>query len=226
MHNTDDKLEDGIAALEKSLALNPKNVAANDLLADYLFRLKKYDAAASHWKTALQLDPSDSTMRTKYASVLLKMGDHSVAVFSLMQAIRLNPGNGRAYNFLGEAFWNMGRKDEAQKAWEDGLKIDPTEWRAGLYITKALVHQGDYLSAWRRAESALKKNPGNQNLAKDVEAIEDEWWRKKIAIHGAAALERQNIGCHRPDRGGWQGGSGSTCHSDDSWRSLSCSYAL
>lgn len=191
MHNTGGELQEGVEALERSLALNPKNAAAHDLLAGYLFRQKKYDAAVSHWKTALQLDPSDSTMRAKYASALLQNKDYSGAVFSLQQAIRLNPSNGRPYSVLGEALWNMGRKDEAQKAWEEGLKKDPTEWRAALYISRSMVHQGDYLGALQRAKSTLKKDPGNQNIVKEVETIENEWWREKIRMQDRGYLEQE-----------------------------------
>lgn len=153
----------------------------------FLEKAKRYDDAATMWKSLLEIAPKDQDGRRHLGMVLLLAGRRNEA------APFLQKGNARAITPLMQAIQRLESGQEAAR-----LEISPQPTAQELYYL-ALVNlrQGDKGAAITQLRQAVEKNPAyaeaHQSLAEMAEPQEAlKHWRITIDLrpNHSTALRR------------------------------------
>ncbi len=108
-----------IAALEKMLEKNPKNVQAVVQLGNAYLSTGRNDEAVAAFQKALELTPQDPDVLTQLGVSYRRLGKSSDAAESFRRALKLNPGHPFALVNLGIVLQkDLGDKKGALKAFE------------------------------------------------------------------------------------------------------------
>jgi predicted O-linked N-acetylglucosamine transferase (SPINDLY family) len=131
-------LEAGMALIERSLELDPRQAAAHSSLGNALRSLHRPREALAHYELALELDPDHAPAHNNRGSTLLDLGRPQEALESYERALRLRPDHvGALYN-CGNVLLNQGRPAEALAHYDRALFVQP-DFALALYArAKAL----------------------------------------------------------------------------------------
>jgi len=126
-------------ALDKALALNPKNARAFFQRGLCFDRKKDLKAAIADYEKAMELDPSmeleDLIRKTKVvgdnalvteATERYKHDDNAGAMEAIEKAIALNPKNAQAFFWRGYLFEKKGDLKSAIADYEKAMELDPS----------------------------------------------------------------------------------------------------
>ncbi|MCS6798450.1 MAG: tetratricopeptide repeat protein [Myxococcota bacterium] len=116
----EDRVVEARDALERALALRPRDARGQDLLAGVYFRLGVYPRAIELWRSLVGAYPNEVSLRINLALALLKTGQPDEACEHLLAAVALAPAHERAWSYLGLAHWRRGRLEEAREAFLRG----------------------------------------------------------------------------------------------------------
>jgi protein O-GlcNAc transferase len=115
------RLEDAIAPLQSSLALDPRDVECAVNLGAALAGLGRLDAAESVLRRACDLDPSRPEPRLNLAQVLIRSGRAESAV-ALLEEVRCgHPDRWDATLIHASALQKLGRDGEASRVLDDAI---------------------------------------------------------------------------------------------------------
>ena len=131
--------QDGIAAAEKAVSLNPNSSEAHRLNGDltgeligvvFMGGMRHGKHAGDELDKALQLDPNNAEAYVGraigyYFTPSSFGGSKDKAVEYLRKAISINPNLGRAHIWLAEVYQSQGKHDDAQREINEALRIDP-----------------------------------------------------------------------------------------------------
>lgn len=149
-----------IAGFQKAIDLSPLNALRYKSAADLLFKVKRYEEAASLLEQALKhkLDYPDLYNVLSQAKFALK--DYKQAQKYIRSALSSDPENVDYLNQLGICLKETNQADEAVKIYNQVIKNDPNNLSA-LYNKAVLMHaKGDKDEAIKLLERLLKKSPG------------------------------------------------------------------
>ncbi len=85
--------DDGLDALQKSLALAPDSLSARAFFSLYWMRRGQYDLAQEHLQVAIKLDPQNPALHVQLANTLAVAGDLARAYAAYQKAVDLAPGD-------------------------------------------------------------------------------------------------------------------------------------
>ncbi len=91
-----------LAALQRSIELDPNSLAANSLLALYWQRQGDFEKALTHLQHAAQLYPQNPALQADLGSLQALMGDLEAALQAHQQAVALAPTDPAYYRLLAE----------------------------------------------------------------------------------------------------------------------------
>ncbi len=112
------------AALNKVIALTPKNGNAYGRLGEAYNRLGQYEHAIKNFKTAIQYFPKNAVLYNNIAVSYGKLNNIDKEITFLEKAISLRPRYATAHFNLGIVMLKKGRKDMAEKQYQELLKFD------------------------------------------------------------------------------------------------------
>jgi len=92
--------EDGLAALERAIAINPDSYAANVFMALYWRRQARPEMALVYLHTAAQLDPDNPSLQTDIGNTLAEMGNLPDALKHIIRVTQLQPQESSAWQTL------------------------------------------------------------------------------------------------------------------------------
>jgi tetratricopeptide (TPR) repeat protein len=126
-----------IAAYEKAVQLNPRNVIASNNLA-WLLATSQNDLerALALAKKAHLADPSNGGLSDTLGWIYFKMGNYPDALTSLGDAVKAAPDDASVHYHLGMAQSKSGREKEALANLQTALKINPHLPEAGEIRTE------------------------------------------------------------------------------------------
>lgn len=186
------RLAQSVEDFKKSLAINPKQVFAQKMLAIVLGALGRFEDSMQAFEAALDLDPKDPEIYFNRANFLYQAGLVSQALEDLDEAIKLKPSYLEARSNRANVLMMQEAYDRAEKDLiylTDRIKNNPDLWVAlGLSQhrmgkgEKALLSNRRALKLNPRQFDALLNNAGVAYDSEDFFAAAD--WAKK-AIEAA-----------------------------------------
>ena len=90
--------EEGLAAYEQAIRLDPTYELAWRMKATPLRALKRYEEALAAYEQAISLDPTDVQAYTGKGDILYELKRYEEALLTYEQAIALEPTSAEAYN--------------------------------------------------------------------------------------------------------------------------------
>jgi superkiller protein 3 len=147
---------------EQSIAKYRKNAGAYNDLADFLYRLKRFDESLRSHRQALELDPKDSRARTGSIYCLIELNNIREAREQAQQLLADDPASGTAHDCLSWSDLLDGKYREAVKRCE--LGIEQGHWY--LYDTygRALYKSGEEDKALRTYDEAFNARPDDVDI--------------------------------------------------------------
>ena len=164
------RVADGIAALERALALDSGSARALNELGGALLKAGRTQDAVRHFKRAAGVSPDDPYLQFNLGKALAAAGSGSDAVRAFQRALALNPDFADAHDELGVLLFAAGRLDEAIAHLRKAVDLAPESAVAHSDLGGALAQAGRRDEALQHIRRALALDPGNtaaqENLAR------------------------------------------------------------
>lgn len=141
------------AAVQRVLALDPKNVEALSLQANYLGENGEHAKAIASINKALAIDPLNRFSQMILAGALRRSGQLEGSAAQYRKVIELYPDFGDAHQYLGELLIEMGRLAEAEP-WVRVTADTGTDPNASLLLAQLYANLG----LPDRADAALARH--------------------------------------------------------------------
>ena len=119
------KINESLAASQKSVQLEPKDTEALYNLGNTLKALGRLDEAETSYRKAIVLKPDYATAHNNLGNTLKALGRLDDAETSYRQAIVLKPDYAGAHNSLGNTLQQQGRLDEAETSYRRAIVLKP-----------------------------------------------------------------------------------------------------
>jgi Flp pilus assembly protein TadD len=128
------RLDEALQLIRRSLAKDAANVRARNLLAIVYGQTFQHDLADAEFRKCIADFPDDYLSLNNYGLYLLERGRPEDAISAFTKAVDLNPDNLQAFVGLGEGYRQAGRVKEAQRWYRAALRMDPNQPVAKQYI--------------------------------------------------------------------------------------------
>ena len=123
-----EEYETAATVLEEALALAPSRPVARDAhlaLGEIFEKRGRPDAAARHWRSALDIHPLDATALERLAGLRLRQERYEGALPLYRRLVEVTPFVAQAHVNLGVALYRTGRLPEALLALDRALELAP-----------------------------------------------------------------------------------------------------
>ncbi|MBU1427048.1 MAG: tetratricopeptide repeat protein [Gammaproteobacteria bacterium] len=199
---------DALPAMQKTVALSPRDVEAHNNFGIILHNLGNFEEAEASYRRALKINPDYAQALNCLGATLqeLKRPDEAEACYC--KALRIKPDYARAHGNLGALLHDLGRLDEAAASCRCALQIDPQYTQARNNLGIVLHDMGREKEAADCFRQVLQMDPqfaeahfnlGNalKNLGKPDEA--EASYRKALQIKPDYAEAYCNLGATYQD---------------------------
>lgn len=151
---SENRFAEAVAAFQKCLKLDPKNVKAEDNLGLSFAGLGRSDEAAATYQQAIswqaQVVLKNPGPYIDLASLFIDENRSQEAVTYLLQAIEIAPSESRAHELLGKAYTRLEELPKAQAELEKAIRLSPQS--PGLHCMLAPVYRKQGLAEKAKAE--------------------------------------------------------------------------
>jgi tetratricopeptide (TPR) repeat protein len=149
------KLQESVAPLQHSVALDSKEEKSHLLLASALSGLGRGNEAFVEWQAALKIDPNSKMALDGIAKILLAAGDNETVIAQL-------PGMQLDENLildLATAYGRTGLFNDAARVLNEGMKTYPNSATLASMLVSIYVKQSRFEEANKVAEQLAHRNP-------------------------------------------------------------------
>lgn len=154
------QMDEGIAHLERSLAVKPAQPHALSNLANALTMMQRFEAAKEVCLKAIVLQPDNAEAHNNLGNIRRELGDNDGALEAYEQAFALNPTLVAALGNAATLLRAIKRPDDALGVLERALRADPTYFDAWNEKGNCLQEVGRHAESLAAYEQALALNPG------------------------------------------------------------------
>ena len=119
------QLEQAIAHMRESLALDPKSAPTHYNLGLALSAQRKLDQALGEFREAVRLDPDHADAHNNAGAMLHLMGRLGEAASYYRRAIQLRPANADAHSNLGRLYTAIGQDRAAADEFRNAIDVRP-----------------------------------------------------------------------------------------------------
>jgi tetratricopeptide (TPR) repeat protein len=154
-----EKFDDAIAALQKSVSLDPDNVDGRIILGWTQHRAKQNDAAALSLWDAIYRSPTSLQAFNAIGIVYLVRGDLPQSVVLHSWAALLKPDNEIAHYNLSLAYQRLQQYDLAIAYAQTAMNLEPTNPHPFIASAIAKWSSGDQTSAKKTFREAIAVDP-------------------------------------------------------------------
>ena len=201
---------EGRKALERAVALNPRDAQCQFALARLLLLMEAHEPAEAALRKTIELDPKNADAWFKLGALIDKWGGPtrtSEAVADLRRALALDPRMAQAYQQLGLIGERQKSWNQAIDAWERAARIQPGDSRPHLHLATLwglagrpdraraeesvhdrLAKQEDLISA---RLSRLQYQPGDAASRRELAELYIKLGEKSEALAQLQVLKRQ-----------------------------------
>ena len=195
--------KDAVPALQKAIALLPRDAELPSNLGALLSDAGRLDEAIDSYRRALAIEPGFADAHGNLGVALTRLGRLEDAVASLQRALQLKPGFAEAHNNLANALMGLERPGEALPHYAHALALRPGFAQARRGHANALRDLGrieDAAASYRLA-LALKEDDAQahaslaaceQQLGRCDAAVES--YRRALALKPGAPEWHFNLG--------------------------------
>ncbi|HFA49439.1 MAG TPA: tetratricopeptide repeat protein [Bacteroidetes bacterium] len=152
--------DEGIADLEKAIALDSSKAEYYHVLSDMYFDYYKSRLGLNVMVKAAEKFPKRIPTLLKLAECQLILQLHKDALFTLERIRTIDPQNSEMFFMFGSVFKDMGRKDEAINAYQSAVENDPELTDAWINLANLLADKGSPL-AGKYFDNALRIDSNN-----------------------------------------------------------------
>jgi predicted O-linked N-acetylglucosamine transferase (SPINDLY family) len=156
--------KDAVAALQKAIALLPRDAELPSNLGALLSDAGRLDEAVDSYRRALAIKPDFADAHGNLGVALTRLHRYDDAIASLQRALQLKPGFPEAHNNLANALMGVTRLEEALTHYERALLLRPAFAQAQRGRGNALRALGRHTDAAAAYRLALAATPDSAEL--------------------------------------------------------------
>jgi tetratricopeptide (TPR) repeat protein len=153
-------MEETIAALRRSIEVQPDNLAAHQKLGSTLSNINRHEEALNAFQKAFELNPHSPDNCANIAGTLCHLGRHEEAFPYIEKALLLQPGHEAALLSRMAALIALGKLNEALASAEELLAADPQSLQGHIWRSRILIFL-------RQPERALQLSAASRQNALD-----------------------------------------------------------
>lgn len=153
------RLEEADRLYHESLAVEPRNPDAHQLLGLLALAQDQWVGARGHFARAVELVPKSAAYRSNYGHALRLLGELGRAESELRQAVAIDPSFGDGWVNLGLVLLDGDRIDEAIVALQSSVRCAPESALGHLNLGAALLRAGCFAEARTHCEKAIELAP-------------------------------------------------------------------
>jgi len=148
--------EEGEAAFQRAIELNPSYAQAHSFYSHLLTLTGRIEEGAEQMRMALELDPLNPFVQGMHGGQLLMAGDLQGCVRVIEDVMATTPGFGLGYGVLSIAYRRLGEEDKSIAASANGFRISGNDPELAQLLETAYIESG-YHSALRQVAEALEE---------------------------------------------------------------------
>jgi tetratricopeptide (TPR) repeat protein len=160
--------DEALAALDRAIALDPKNVEAHDLKAERLAEMGKYEAALDAAQPAELTSETTGlpfVLQGRVAWVEARRGNYAAAIPPMQALVAVDPTYLWGWHQLAEWYNETGRVENYLEAASELLRLQPGHPVALMMRGEARLLTGDRDGGKADLREALKVSPGYSHAA-------------------------------------------------------------
>ncbi len=155
------RIQEAIAATERSVTLDPESRQAQLLLANLFTMVRRNDEAAPHYLKAIALDPSKEDAYLHLSVSYVKLFEYDKAVKILKSYLERDPDSTLVNYYLGKSYEQMKLSKEAIVYFKRALASKPDFEQALIDLGLSQESQGLTDDAVTTYRNLLDSNPEN-----------------------------------------------------------------
>jgi arylsulfatase A-like enzyme/Flp pilus assembly protein TadD len=199
----DKESDDGLHALERVVAQDPKVIDAWFMLGNEYYRRRQFARAIDQFKRALELKPDYDLVVINMANAYRALGRDEEAMVGYRRFMELDPKNAQVRYEAAQILIDSGRLDEARKELTQALTIEPKLAAARNALGVLALRRGDLAGAEREIRAAIEQKAdvrlAHYNLALLAEQQGDlpravAEYKKEIELHANSYKAAFNLG--------------------------------
>ena len=165
----ENKYQEAIPLLKKSLEIDDLNEEAHYRLGYSLARIQQTDEAIKHYRSTIELTPEYAEAHNNLGNLLMRKGDLTAAMNHFSKAIEFAPDIASAHNNLGTALSRQTRINKAIPHFVKALELDPGYVEAYCNLGNAYLFQKRAQEAAETFQRALQLKPGFPHAIKGLQ---------------------------------------------------------
>jgi tetratricopeptide (TPR) repeat protein len=154
-----EKFQEGVAHLQKAIALYPKYLQAQLMLGTTYMDLQEWDHAEQTLKKAMETDPKAANAMFALGEIYLRQKKDDEAEKILLQALQVEDRSFQGHLILGRVYWDVGSKQKDEAQWRPLLEKSYNQAKLALELNPNLAEahllKGNLLLRVGRAQDAL-----------------------------------------------------------------------
>ena len=171
LYKENNKPDDAIKSLKKTIELNPKHNRALYELGVIYEKQNNYDEAIKNYTESLKIKENSEAFQS-LGVCYLKKGMLKDAYRNLVKAMLLNPNKYTIYNNLGAVLERSGNYDSAAQMLEIATKLNPNNTIGFYNLGIALDKKGSFGEALKAYEKAVElRHKNKEEIKKRINQI-------------------------------------------------------
>ena len=151
--------EEGIALIERALAVNPHSFEAHLNLANTFAKLLRMTKAELHFHAAHKLNPTSGAAISGLGSALLHLGRYTQAEPFLRESLRRDPKSALALLNMATLMDATDRGDQALQFYDLLLEVHPDHSEGHHHQSLAFLLRGQFAEGWAKHGWRVKCHP-------------------------------------------------------------------
>jgi choline-sulfatase len=155
----DKESDDGLHALERVVAQDPKVIDAWFMLGNEYYRRRQFARAIDQFKRALELKPDYDLVVINMANAYRALGRDEEAMVGYRRFMELDPTNAQIRYEAAQILIDGGKLDEARQELTQALALEPKLAAARNALGVLALRRGDLAGAEREIRAAIDQKP-------------------------------------------------------------------
>lgn len=160
-------LDEGIIHLEKTVAINPREISCYHYLGNSYYMKKNYARAAEYYDKYLAYDPNNydvmknlaTAYREEGRDLALKKKDLETSLDLLMKSLKLNANDARTVESIGIAYGAMDKYEESLNYLHKASDMSPRDAFIIVNLANTYYKKGDRMTATEYMKKAYQVDP-------------------------------------------------------------------
>lgn len=165
---------------------------AHAIIADCLFKLRRYDESVDEYKKALAYEKDKAGIWHKIAEIRLGQAKHPEVMEAYRNAIKSAPSDGKAYKLLAAMQWNAGSKPDAMVTYKEGVANAPKDGDLQAAYAYSLMSNQQWQEAAKAYKAAAMVKGSTPDLEKGYQsALEHVAYDEQMAKRAADLKDKK-----------------------------------